>query len=349
MKVRKKLAKAVITTGLSIGLPVVAFGQIPPPEPPPPQPFDGCDECGALSTISGYLSQIASDISAIKDTLVDTSDDAGASYGYFISSLSAMKSDRYLKDLNNTTNEKSNAMSNDYQEGEIGSAYGAYKQETYGNYSSLNATSLFGNNLYTSDQEKAAERYMGLLAGSALPGALPESTSDDGGKKKMNKYNTIAAVQSLNSYNVSTIYSARSRVNTPSSLDSVLSSPQSSRGELLDYIYRGMVLDDAWLTGIAGDTPIDLSRKTVYLLVGAFTALYRMEKNQQQMLATMTAANTLTIANIQAMEEMSQKMGADKSDEEIVGEYEGNSGQEEEDPRDAQYESENNDTEGDGE
>lgn len=272
-----------------------------------------CDTCNHYTEVESKLASISTNINAIKQVIVDAAGGAGNAYGTLISAYE--ESNNFEQAAKVIAEEKADEISRTFlstsgqdADSNQSAVYGdLMANEDIGGYSNLSATSLFssrtvgGNNfnLYDSNQEQAAEEYIRFLSGSQIP-ALRGDPSSDGGKKTMNIYHTIAAAHSMNAYALSTIYAGHAPINKPASLDEILDGDDISSGAIMDYIYRDTVLDNTWLTAIGTDGPVDLSRKTVYMLVGVFATLYRIEQNQRLQIGTQTAANSLQMIAIQA-------------------------------------------------
>ena len=183
-------------------------------------------------------------------------------------------------------------------------ALSSTKKQKNVDYSSLSANSLFDGSEYSDEQATSASRYIKTLSGTALPTTVVDPGADDA-VKMTNRNNTMAAVQSLSAYNLSSLTSKRigaPEVKDP--LGNVTTEGKPSSQATLDNIYETMVSEPTFLSDIATDTSMDVGKKSLYLLVGAFTALYRIEQNQQQLIATQSATNSMLILLAQVMAEM---------------------------------------------
>lgn len=280
-----------------------------------------CDGCSIMTTIEAILQNIADNMTAIKNALVSSTDDAAQFYSEFTAAYSA--TDAFAQASDNLTKSQTETLMQQFQGGatesdNISNAYSGLSIAPVGIYSPLSAYSLLGTGIYTdpttgatsplyaynSDQQKAADLYSRFLSGNAVPITAPATVSSTDDKKQANMYRTLAAVQSLNAYNLSTLYAERYPIQTPTSLATLFQSSYISSQALIEYIQQEKVSNSDWLKGIATASPLDLSRDTVYLLAGIFGAIYRMEKNQERLLATQTATNTLSLLSINTMNQM---------------------------------------------
>ena len=184
-----------------------------------------------------------------------------------------------------------------------------------GGYSGLSAYSLLGlthtvyqnhdyyTKTYSTDQAKAAGNYIKFLAGTALPVDEPDgNTLKD--KEQINLIRTMQAVQSLNAYNLSKLYTSRLPIASTSALKlSGMGTPEGmiSKEGLLKYLLQSKVNNPAWYTQMSTASPFAAARESTFLLAAAVSELYRMEQNQEQMILTQTATNTATLAMAKTM------------------------------------------------
>ena len=200
----------------------------------------------------------------------------------------------------------------------INRAY-ALDQQSFGNYSNLSAYSLLGlsktNNLYSvtynNDQQKAANQYAAFLAGDALPLMKPQG--DDSSLKTraaLNGYRTMAAIQSLDAYNVSKYLASRTGIvstNKPGLKDIPTPNGQISRLGLNRYLLMKKANDPNWYNTLQTESPYAVMRDGVSLLGASLSELYQIEQNQEQMILTQTATNTATLAMIKKLNDMMAK------------------------------------------
>ncbi len=281
----------------------------------------------SLGLINTALIGIGKDIADIKNFLMSTADTAALFYSNF--TAGAVAADQLIDPNNTATNSQTNSLSASFIGGtdvdnNQNAAYDAtHPESTADGFSSLSATSLLQGDQYGTNQASMATRYITTLSGVAVRTTNPKE-SDKGAKKTLNRNNMMAAVQSLSAYNLSKLASERTGVKIQGSLAN--SSPpvdvsgNASTKTVLDYLYRTTVSNgDNFLTPIGTDSASTLSRKTVYLLAGVFTALYRMEQNEEQMIATQSATNSMLILLAQIMMESQPPNAEDVGDQAIGG------------------------------
>lgn len=177
---------------------------------------------------------------------------------------------------------------------------------------------IFGNNTaadtfflpkkYDAQTQEAAQHYSGYASGAALSIKKPKSSPDtDTAFNETANYNTLTAIQSLNNYNFSKLYASRLPVKAPDSLTNIsdVNNGSISSQQLFQYLAMHKATDPAWYKAMQKASPFTDMRELLNFSAGIFMELHQMEQNQEQILATLSAQNTLMIM----MEQQIQKQG----------------------------------------
>lgn len=316
-----KLRKQLLTAGAALVLTVASSSIVFADNPQPDNPFDS-----AITSIATNVSAIKGYVEEVTNLMLQPPAELG-------NDLAMWQNMNALKQLqSNTTKSTSDSLSSVFQgQDTLGdTVQQAFKMDTSGSgdYSGLSAYSLLGlshtkptltrpYDLYTAtynpDQAKAAKEYIGFLSGSAMAMVKPSgSTLQD--MQQTNLYRTLAAVQSLDAYNLSKLYAERSpQLSTSAAHMDNIQTPEgeiSTQG-LVHYVLQNKVNNPDWYKQMSKASPFTVMREGVYLLAAGVSELYTIEQNQQQMILTQTANNTVTLA--MAKQFMDQMQAANRA------------------------------------
>ena len=262
-----------------------------------------------LEEIETTLTQIGTELNAIALSLFAAPTDLGN----YLAKIQAMNviSQKSASDTQKSTDQLSGLfLTKDSVDATVSHAYNL-STDGAGDYKGLSAYSLLGldedNNTisatYSADQVTAANVYKTFLAGGALAMPVPANAKTMDDKQQANLIRTMAAIQSLDAYNVSRVYAAH-YPHDAKKLKLDWPTPTISEQELIRYQMQANVSNPEWYTQMASASSTEVSRQILFVLAAGVSELYRIEQNQEQMLLTQTAGNTIAIATAQTMMQM---------------------------------------------
>lgn len=288
------------------------------PSGTPPADSSGSSIILLLQDIDSWTKNIALTLDGIAQSMFAVPDNIGN----YIANLQNMN--LASQEQTNITQDYTQKLTQAYnfqgsQTAAINQAYDLPVQPQ-GDFSPLSAFSILGNaeykgNYYTTynpDQQKAAKTYMSFLSGTAIPMISPADASDTQGKKQINMARTLAAIQSLDAFNVSSIYAERYPTIDAFQNGVTIPTPDGKISQLglIRYELQQSINNPDWYTDMSKAPPAVIERQILFVLATGVSELYKIEQNQEQMLLTQTATNTATLAMTQTLMDAMNKSTA---------------------------------------